>query len=240
MPVKNFNTKADFDSAYYHNGEPEGHPNTRAAIRVGYSRATQLPWCRKKARKLIELFSWHPTTKILVVGAGYGWTIECLEREHNFTNIVGIDTSDWIQANMSTDEEVDIREAIIRVGLDPDTGEGLTKRNRHRGEVRNQTIRSIMNEDILTERSRLNVTGILGGNFDVAISEAVIASLEDSEVLNLSIAMHLIASTVIHADTMKHLEPGNQDEGYNWKFIEDWVQLLPNDTIINFEDFIIG
>mgnify|MGYP000412558308 CR=1 FL=1 len=82
MPRKTYNTKSDFDADYDIGVEPEGHPNTRPKIRMGYARASMMPFATNRAAKLVELFAWPLNTKILIVGAGYGFTAEVLETVH--------------------------------------------------------------------------------------------------------------------------------------------------------------
>jgi hypothetical protein len=233
MPMKSFNTKADFDDAYSYNGEPEGHPNTRPGIEVHYVKEKIYPTCQKIAAKLQRSFNFNPQKTMLFVGAGFGWTAECLEKDHGLTKILCVDTSAWVQAKKDTTEEEDFREAVIKVGLDPEAGEGYEKYQRLCGskEIRSQVTRGIINRDVTNLSDRTLLLSTFGGSkFETAITENVLSCLYDSEAINLSSALNQLAKNVYHMDYMKS---DNQDVGYNWKFQNEWETLLPNDTILD-------
>lgn len=238
MPRVSFDTKADFDKAYRINAEPEGHPSGRAPVRLGYCRAVAMAYNRTTIHNLIRIFNWPTTTKIVIVGAGFGWSVEILENEHGFTHVVGTDTSPWIIGNQNRGEDEDIDEAIRAAGLNPGQGEGLEKRNRIRSAgARRRCSRSIKNETLLNQGSRNRVKNSIGG-VDVAISEQVISCLDDSEAIALSTAMHALDAVVevVHVTTelnQEKLDVGCQDPEYNWKALEGWKALLPNDLIVS-------
>lgn len=231
MPMVNFNTKADFDAAYSVGVEPNGHPGNRQQVKVGYTRAGVYRFNRYNAGKLVELFNWPLDTAIVFVGAGFAWTAEVLETEYGYTNILGIDTSSWIQDNQDLSEEADLNESITAVGLDPSTGEGLAvKNNIFDGGNRRRASRPVKDEDGRNNGSRNRIRNALGGTIDLAITENVLSTLSDAEVLQLSDIMNQFATTAIHLDT----EPqDNQDPAYNWHTIDEYKIMLPGDTIVS-------
>lgn len=237
MPLITYNTKADFDNAYRIGAEPEGRPNNRPEIKLHYNRAVLFPLHEKRAAKLVEIFNWPTDTNILIVGAGYAWTAEVLETDYGYTNIVTTDTSNWIQSNQDTTEEADIDAAIQAVGLDPATGDGLTKKNRILGRGRGpgnrrRHSRSIQNEALNNNGSRNRIRSVLG-DIQVGITEEVITTLTDQEVTTISGWVDNINPNIdrIHLTTVRQVK--GQDEGYNWKTLAEWKLLLPNDTFVS-------
>jgi hypothetical protein len=226
MPRKTYNTKADFDEDYRIGAEPEGHPNSRSEIKLSYNRASMMPYCERRADKLVEIFNWPLDTKILIVGAGFAWTAEILETKYNYTNIITTDTSDWIQSNQNESEESEVDAAITAVGLDPASGVGLTKKNRlHTPGNRRRHSRNIEDESLSNTGSRNRIKAILG-DIDTAISEEVVTVLDDNEVLNIADWIERINANmqIIHLTT-ELLPNTDQDPRYNWKVLADWKAL---------------
>lgn len=234
MPLVSYNTKADFDAAYNVGAEPEGHPNSRSEIRLNYNRAVMYPYCERRADKLVEIFNWPLNSIILFVGAGFAWTAEALETKYGYTNIITTDTSNWIQSNQNTTEESEIDAAISAVGLDPLSGEGLQVKNKiYTPGNRRRHSRNIENENLSNNGSRNKIKNILG-DIEVGISEEVITTLSDAEVLNISDWISRINNNIIKIHLTTELLPdNNQDPAYNWKTIDDWKLLLPNDTFVS-------
>jgi hypothetical protein len=189
-----------------------------------------LPYSANVAANLVREFAFPTDTKILFVGAGFGWTIEILENSFNYVNILGTDTSQYILDNQDSNEDAEIAEAMAKVGLDASRGEGLRKRaNIRTAGKRRRCAKPIENEDLLSVASRNRVKTKLGGSVDVAITEEVLTCLEDAEAATLSASMNTLAPQVIHLTT--ELQEAGQDSEYNWKSIDDWKALLPADTI---------
>lgn len=237
MPVKSFDTKADFDSAYSIGAEPEGRPGGRAEVRLNYHRAVMLPYCQNRAAKLVELFGWPLSTHILIVGAGYGWTAEILEQTYGYTNIVSTDTSSWIQANQDTSEEAEINTAIAAVGLNPAAGDGATLKGKlHSAGNRRRASRAIQNEDLANNGSRNRIRGILG-DISVGITEDVLPSLSDSEILSIADRVDRINAGITRIHMVTTGGRGNQDPGYNWHTLSEYKALLPLDTFVSMGDW---
>jgi len=230
MPRKTYNTKADFDADYSIGAEPEGHPNTRPEVRLNYHRVVLLPFAQRRAEFLKRHFQWPPTSTIVVVGAGFGWLVESLEAL-GYTNVLGTDTSPYIQAEKGKSEDTDIDMAITAVGLDP-AGTDATLRTRLRSGNRKQTSRDIFDEDIGDVSSRDRLRDVFARDVDIAISEQVLPTLDDAEAVSLSADMHVLglSTEVVHIVTTLG---GRQDPLFNWKTLSDWKRLLPDDTFIS-------
>lgn len=231
MPRVNFNTKANFDAAYDIGGEPEGHPNTRPEVRLHYHRAVMRPLAFQQADALVAALNLTVDSRIVLVGAGFGWSMERFQ-QLGILNVVGTDTSPYIQNNKSTTETTELRQEISRTGLDPDAARGATLLARYLdGGTRTALATRILNETLSTNQSRQNVRGALGGNPDWVISEEVISTLTDAEATTLSNNMRGMPGNVSVAHLTTTTRDG-QDPAYNWKTLEQWKTLLPNDTFI--------
>jgi len=240
MPRKTYNSKADFDADYDIGAERDGRPNTRPQIRLNYNRASILPYCEARAAKLVEIFAWPLTTKILIVGAGYAWTAEILESVYGYTDIVTTDTSPHIQSTQDASEESEIDAAITAVGLDPASGEGLGKKNQfYTPGNRRRHSRNVKDESLNNNGSRNRIRNILG-DLDVAITEDVVATLDDSEVVTAAGWIDSVNAgiDVIHLTAVLQpakLASGNQDPIFNWKTLADWKLLVPSHTFVSLQ-----
>lgn len=232
MPLVNFQTKADFDAAYSLRGESRPGPG-RKRVMLNYHRAAMWPFCEKRAAALVNTFGWPTDTNILIVGAGFGWTAEAMETNHGYTNIVSIDSSNWIQSAQDTSEESEIDAAITAVGLEPTSGEGLAiKGQLYSPGNRRRASRAVENEDLSNNGSRNRVRNILG-DISVGISEDVLPALSDSEILDIADRIDRINAGIARIHLVTPLLPGqNQDPAYNWHTLAEYKSLLPSDTFM--------
>jgi hypothetical protein len=237
VPLKDWNQKSTWDAAYDFGAESlDGHPNTRAEVRLHYHRSVKRPAAVIHASRLAAALGWAPPgPTIVIVGAGFGWTVEALE-DLGFDRVVGIDISTYIQGNQDGTEEAEIEAEIAAVGLDPATGRGAELKARHfDGGNRGRSSRGVKNEDGKNGASRGRIKQALGlqGNEQIewVVSEAVIESLTDIEATNGSDDLAIIGNNVAHFVYTLRAD-GNQDAGFNWKSLEDWKLLLPSDTFV--------
>jgi hypothetical protein len=171
-------------------------------------------------------------SRFCVVGCGFGWTIDHLI-DRGFTNVVGTETSVYVLAEMDNSDEAELRTAITAVGLDPDTGRGAELLARHlttgarRGRKLGAGVVTILGADISTDAGRTAVRTELGGWPQIVVSEDVMTNLTDAECLQFHADCGAFGGpqTVVHLVTP--LMP-NQDAGYNWKTLDDWVALIPS------------
>jgi len=172
--------------------------------------------------------------RFVIVGGGFGWAAdELLER--GFTNIVVVETSTWVLAEMDNDDEQEVRDACAAVGLDSNGARAneLVARHARPGVPRRQRRNvvesiSIVNADIGTAQGRTAVKSAVGGNPQIVVTEEVMGCLTDAEAIQLHSDCNAFGGqqTVVHLVTP--LEPNNtQDSGYNWKSMADWLALIP-------------
>lgn len=221
MPVKTWDTKADFDGAYSirldrHReddpslaGQPAGHYDRRTLF------STTVPALNSIGREwenIVAHFNWPLTTSILVVGCGFGWSVEHLQAV-GYVNSWGTDPSLYIQADKDTIDPAD----GVKRSLDPTR---------------------IHDADV----SKPNNSGQLilatvgaGNRFDVIISERVLTSLTDAEAVSFRNDLDEMradpSGVIIHIELPGVPGPGN-DPLMNWKTLADWKTLLPLDTMV--------
>lgn len=241
MPLKTWDTKADWDAAYSFGAEGDiGHPNTRAEVRLHYHRATKGEENADiHASRLAAALGWTaPGDTIAIVGAGFSWTAEALEAI-GFLTVIGLDISLYIQAEKNNTEEADFDAEIALVGLDPATGEGLGIKNRliaRGGGAGNRTRAAggVLDEDGKNGASRGRIKQALGlsGNdrIEWVVSESVLESLTDAEALDASNDADIIGNNTVHF--VYPLRASGNHAGFNWKTLEDWKLLIPGDTFV--------
>ncbi len=101
MPLKTYDTKADFDAEYdldatWATGITDATPKRR----LGYDREVLFSQAELRAANYINLLDLKSNQKILILGCGFGWTVEALNNV-GFNNVVGIDTSPYIHSELN-------------------------------------------------------------------------------------------------------------------------------------------
>lgn len=231
MPLRIFTSKADYDAIYATPYAPiDGELRAITGLSLGYERSFGLRIGERIADEYLNAdLGWQPTTHIAIIGCGFGWSVEALEAR-GFTNILGIDTGQYIQAAKDGDEEADVDAKITAAGLSPSTGLGaLIKAGTYTPGPRTRCTRGIANEGLLTAVSIDNVLAALGGTCDVAISESLLHFFTNNEAQVITTRMGLLAPTVVHY--LITTRPG-MDTTFNSKTLEQWKSLLPTAIII--------
>lgn len=225
--------KSLYDLAYSYDAEPDGHPNTRPGIILHYHRYGLFPEMLRRAQFFISLFGLTAASSVLVVGCGFGWTVEAL----NALGIpaVGTDVSAYIQGNKSLSEDSDISAAITAVGLNPTTGEGLAHFNRLRSVIR--TSANVLNEDSTTVKSRNAVKQALNGTITLIITEDILTSLTDAECVTLQNNIVKYGATIPICHFVTEFANPNPPFNFNSHSIAEWKALFPSSTIVTDSTF---
>ncbi len=163
-----------------------------------------------KANRIINALGIQPTDTVGVIGGGYGWIGNQIAIQTGCVVAV-VDTSTVIQNGKAANADVEILNADV------------TNNN-----GRNQVKQAL---------------GITGNNkASYMITEEIITCLDDTEAGQLSSFLNNLADQVVHYTTEINpakLASGNQDPNYNWKTLEDWKILLPDDLIMSSTTFRI-
>ncbi len=242
MPVWD---KAAFDRFYSSGAERYGHPNTRPQIRLHYHWYPILrPQRSKYAPMLFELLGMSAGDDVVLVGGGFNATAEGLADLG--VRVIGLDTSDYIQAEKDNTEEAEIRAILIGVGLDPDVDMIIGKPGNVMVRPLDVLLRGgraspqprgwgqILGEDMRTNGSKKSVIRAFERQYPNAavrfvISEEVLNSITDAEALLVceyaGAAAQDWGATVVHM--LSPLFPGKtQAPELNWKTYAGWRAFL--------------
>lgn len=220
--------KALFDQAYESSGEPGGHPGTRSDIRLHYHRYACYAEAQRRARFYVQHFGLTDASAVLVVGCGFGWTVEALSGLG--VKCIGTDVSAYVHQHKDTSEDEELAAAIAAAGLSYTHGEGLSHFNRLRGDgVRTRA--AILNEDHGSTASRERVRqAFAGAAVTLAISEDVLTSLSDAEGAQLRAVMAHYGAPICHFVT--ELADPSAPFGFNSKTLAAWQAAFPDDTLV--------
>lgn len=242
MPFQDWNLKASFDGAYSFHAEPDGHPNTRPAVRLHYHRGPMANVAAQIAQHFDSYIG--PAAynqRFAIIGGGFGWVAgELMDR--GFTNVVVAEISAWVLAEMDNSDEQEVRDACAAVGLDPNGARadelvamwarpGVPRRRR-RGAAEDVPI---INANITAAQGRTAVQQALGGMPQIVVTEVVLQDLSDAEAIQLAAACKAWGGqqTVVH---IVATDPGPdtiKDADYNWKSLAAWKALIPPDIFID-------
>jgi hypothetical protein len=243
MPVWD---KAAFDQFYSSGAERYGHPGSRPQIRLHYHDHNILhPQRRDFAPLLFSLLGMAAGEDVIIVGCGFNATGEGLSDLG--ARVIGLDTSDYIQAEASNTEEAEIRAEIIAVGLDPDIDLIIGKPGNVMVDPLDVFLRGgraspqprgwgqILGEDMKTNGSKRAVIRAFETQYPDAairfiISEEVLNSITDAEALLVCEFAGAAAAdwgaTVAHMlSPLKSYKTGQAPE-LNWKRYSEWRAFL--------------
>ena len=167
------------------------------------------------------------------MGCAFGWFSEALSPPLNLLNIYQIDDSPYIQAEKFNTETTEVEAEISKVGLDPNTGEGLTIKGSLDDGLARASISLVINDsDFSKAGDRQKVKNALGSNI-IIFTEDVLTSLFDSEAIDLSTNLNKIPNQIQVIHLVSTLEAHGVDTGdLNWKTLANWKALIPADTFI--------
>ncbi len=173
-------TKAQYDTAYRTQIErrmPGGGPppaEGRSPVYIHYHKWSMVPILAQMWANIQPVLNILSTDHLCIVGAGFGWGVDAAITVVGPANIVGIDISDYIAAEMGNTEEAELRGHVTTAGLDPDTGRGLEVMNfLFDGQPRNNVV--VLNNNASTGPQRALIRTALGGNWpSVVVYENIV------------------------------------------------------------------
>jgi len=176
-------TKADYDASYSirvsrHFG---GDPNQ---IRCNYHKWAMQPILQKMWGRLVPILGITSTEYVCVVGAGFGWGVDAVVVETGAT-VVGIDISEYIAAEQTNTEEIELRAAVTAAGHDPDSGHGaIVLAGIYDGQPRSNV--TILENDASSGPQRQEIRTALGGNWPsiVVFEDIIDDTWTDQDILN--------------------------------------------------------
>ncbi len=192
-----------------------------------YHRQVMWHTLERQAEGLMRLLKLDAGSKIILVGAAYGWTAEILKQMLPGIVVICTDTSVLVHSRKHLTEQAEIEYQLEKAG-----GSLTWVQDFQDFKPRSREI--IFNEDLKTPASRAIMRQ--GLSIDWIVSESVIDCLEDVAVLELAENMRLVTCKVAHLTTSPR-NGRDRPPGYNWKTAEGWKEFLGTDRIIPTGDF---
>jgi len=165
-------------------GGGPGPSEGRSEFKVHYHKWAMKPVLASMWARLQPVLNILSTDYVCVVGAGFGWGVEAIVSETGAT-VVGIDISDYINAEKTNTEETELRAEVTATGLDPDEGRGLEIMSFiYDAQPRTNTI--LLQEDAATNGSRQAIRSALGNNWPtVVVYENIVDDTwTDQDIIN--------------------------------------------------------
>ena len=167
-------TKAQYDAAYRTQIErrmPGGGPppaEGRPPVFIHYHKWSMAPILAQMWANVQPVLNILTTDHLCIVGAGFGWGVDAAISEVSPANIVGIDLSDYIAAEMGNTEEAELRDYVTTATLDPDTGRGLEVMNFiSDGQPRNNVV--VLQNSASDANERQLIRDALGGEWPTVV-----------------------------------------------------------------------
>lgn len=190
-----------------------------------YSRAGRFDNFRILACSYIEALNLTSTSKILIIGAGYGFTQEWLEKLVPGITVVSTDISDYIQKTKQESETISLKEAMSKIGIE----EGSLRWNNilkgvpdHSGPKARVSIYPFNISEITDHKKIKEKAGLTNQKFTWGITEQVFPWLTDKEAIQMNEASLKICSKTCHFLTEFIFTQGKEPEPiWNWKWARD-------------------
>ncbi len=211
---------------------PEGDKTPYPKFKVHYHRGPMFNATVTLIKDLLALPGVPNITKALVIGGGFGWSVEALEA--NGIEAFHTEIGDHILNTQGTTEEQEFLDALAAQGLDTTyrmwAEDGtLTLDPLIRWGARNvRNKKQAVEEDIASKGSRNKVKNKFTGNsMDIIITELVLESMDDNELANFLSDVEALRPNptvlVLHV-----IVPNHPDVRFNQKSLQEW------------HDFIVG
>lgn len=193
-------TKAEFDAAYKFLPESRlgGWPGGSPPVRVHYMRAMVEPIIRARWENIVpSILNITAADHVVIIGAGFGWGVEVLA-DMTSANVIGVDISDYIEAEQSVDELADWDAGITAAGLIPSGTRGMRiKAAFHTPGPRSNVV--VLKENMANAGSRNKVKQALGNNVPTHIvTEDTIQLFSDAEIAEFVADIDPIGAQVSH------------------------------------------
>ncbi len=173
---------------------------------------------------MVDILELKSSSKIIIIGGAWGWSQEIIEQLIPGIQVATVDTSPLVHLTKDQDEAAWIEADVPAIY----PGRAAFVAKLHDGGPRSR--RPILDQDVGIAQGRnaaKSAIGLTGNNKpDFVISEDVVDSLEDAEVITLDADMRKIGPTV-------HFIAGQtSDPRFNLKTPTEWKALLPEATIL--------
>jgi len=251
VPIQDWTLQSTWDNAY----------KIKADARIGDGRGSRGPRETRlythyhnfalknsaslRMQQLVTKLNIVTGSRIVVIGAGFGWSVEWLNA--NGYIAIAVDPNQYLITKAPTSEEPEITTLIESTGRDKNElridvhGDGKEKPIldilvRQDGK---RTSETLIDEEMKNNGSRKAVHNVISKNMDYVITENLLSTLSDAELItvaqNLDSFKKLQANVpIIHLDTWTD---ESQDPDYNWKTGAEWRTFF--DNTLNLSDHIL-
>lgn len=234
--------KALFDAQYSMPAWEHGVRNSPRIPRHHYNwfamtQQTMRSPMRNNVSALLGGPGWASLTDVAIIGGAFGWTAETLLAFDPTMNLINVEVSPYILAEINTSEEADLRQYLIDDGFDPDNLPELMHPDQSRtlttAEIwsywlRPDGVRSSiapLESDLSTNANRRDVRNALSGNVDALVTELSLDA-QDSEA-DIDVFLDRVEQTRPNPScNVIHLTEYDQrpfaESGFISKTIADW------------------
>jgi hypothetical protein len=189
-------TKADYDAQYSIGAEGEwGRPGGTTEIRVHYQRAAAEGFLHPRWDALVPHLGLTASDILVVAGCGFGWSVDYIETLLPGINVVGVDISDYVNAEKDTSDEAEIDEYIIAAGETPDSERGARVKAKFHTPGPKATV-VVLQEDMKNNQSRNRVRQALGNVTPThIITEDMVQEFTDVEIAEWVTELNKLTTT---------------------------------------------
>lgn len=209
-------TKQDFDSLYRFRvriWDESIQAYRRSPIRLNYHRYVMQEIVRAHWDKVVPMLGITSSDIVVVVGAAFGWGVERLQELTGCTAI-GIDNSDYINANKLISENAEVEAAIIAAGYNINSGHGLEVYNAVTQQPRSSA--TILQEDLSNQSSRNAVKAALSNQTPTwIITEDMFSDFNDTDALAWQKQAKKLSPNICHI--LRELKNPNSKTGEEWQ-----------------------
>jgi len=249
MPIQDWTLQSTWDNAYKIKADEligDGKGSLTNPLRTHYHNFIVKNAVGRTMQRLVAKLNIVIGSRIVVIGAGFGWSVEWLNA--NGYIAIAVDPNQYLIDKAPTSEETEITTLIDAKGRDKnelriDPSDQIEKPLldilvRQDGK---RTSETLIDEDMKNNGSRRAVWNQLSKNMDYVITENMLSTLSDAELIdvadNLDKFKKLQANVpIIHLDTWMDTS-GRFDTGYNWKTGPEWRAFF--DNTLNLPDHIL-
>ncbi len=248
MPIQDWTLQSTWDNAYKIKADErigDGKGSLNNPLRTHYHNFVLKNSAGLGMQKLVTKLNIVAGSRIVVIGAGFGWSVEWLNA--NGFIAIAVDPNQYLIGKAPTSEEPEITTLIEAKGRDKNElridvhGDGKEKPIldilvRQDGK---RTSETLIDEDMKNNGSRRAVWGELSKNMDYVITENVLSTLTDSELVDVANNFDSFKKLqsnipIIHLDTWTDI---SQRPEYNWKTGVEWRSFF--DNTLNLPDHIL-
>ena len=247
MQIQDWTLQSTWDNAYKIKADErigDGKGSLTNPLRTHYHNFILKDSAGFRMQNLVTKLNIVTGSRIVVIGAGFGWSVEWLNA--NGYIAIAVDPNQYLIGKAPTSEEFEIATLIEAKGgdinahrIDPTDKiekpilDILVRQDGKR------TSETLIDEDLKKVNSRKAIHSAIGKNMDYVITENMLSTLSDAELIDVADNLDKFKKLqsgvpIIHLDTWTD---ESQDPDYNWKTGVEWRAFF--DNTFNLPDHIL-